>query len=348
MIDLQARLSRPLATHPGRGDAIGFVGTDLPIEVLLASGRPFGHLPWRASGPTPWADRWLESGFPGWARSILEQWHAGAFDGLATVVFSRADDASQRLYYYVRELQRRGQLRGPALQIFDLALVPRASSLAHSATAVLDLARALDVSGESLPAGIARANTLRESLQRLQQQRVSQGPWFEWLTRSALWNDPAEWIDEIIVSTAASAPRVLLAGSVPPDERLHRAVEDAGAAIIAEAHGHALGRLGPVLRPAPAESPESAIARQLRAVCVGPRAFLDRGAWLAALASETRAAAVILWLTREDEALAWHLPALRQALAAAQVPTLALPAARWLADDDTCARITAFCRETFR
>jgi hypothetical protein len=141
---------------------------------------------------------------------------------------------------------------------------------------------------------------------------------------------------------------VLLAGSVPPDERLHRAVEDAGAAVIAEAHGHALGRLGPVLRLAPAESPENAIARQLRAVCVGPRAFLDRGAWLAALACETRAAAVILWLTREDEALAWHLPAQRQALAAAQLPTLALPAARWLADDDTCARITAFCRETFR
>src|SRR5690606_38530408 len=115
----------PLAASRG---GIGFVGPDVPVDVLLASGRPFGHLPWRATGAigaigatgatgaagaTPWADRWLESSFPFWARSILEQWHDGAFDALDTVIFSRADDASQRLYYYVAELKRRGKRGGP-------------------------------------------------------------------------------------------------------------------------------------------------------------------------------------------------------------------------------------------
>ena len=117
-------LAAPLA--PLREAGIGFVGSDIPAELLLASGRPFGHLPWRADAPTPAADRC----------SILEQWFAGAFDGLHAVVFSRADDAAQRLCYYVRELQARGRLQGPSVHMLDVALVPRETSVAHTAAAL--------------------------------------------------------------------------------------------------------------------------------------------------------------------------------------------------------------------
>jgi hypothetical protein len=65
-------------------------------------------------------------------------------------------------------------------------------------------------------------------------------------------------------------------------------------------------------------------------------------------ATATRAAAVILWLTREDEALAWAVPAQRKALAEAGIPALILPAARWLAEDAALQQITEFCRETFQ
>src|SRR5690606_33505887 len=147
---------------------VGFVGPDIPIDVLIASGRPFGHLPWRTDGATPWADRWLESSFPYWSRSILEQWHDGVFDALETVVFSRADDAGQRLYYYVRELQRSGKLGGPVPRMFDIALIPRDSSLAHTEAAVLELMRVLDIAADALPDGIARANGLRRQLAELE------------------------------------------------------------------------------------------------------------------------------------------------------------------------------------
>ncbi len=62
-------------------------------------------------------------------------------------------------------------------------------------------------------------------------------------------------------------------------------------------------------------------------------------------AQQARAAAVILWLTREDEALAWHVPAMQRALAAANLPALVLPAASWRADDGALERIATFCRE---
>ena len=336
------RLRDPLAGCRARAGGVGVVGPDVPIEVLVASGRPFGHLPWRSAGATPWADQWLESSFPFWSRSILERWHDGELDALETVLFSRADDASQRLYYYVAELQRRGKLRGPSPRMFDIAFIARESSVAHTEVAVRELMAALDVAADAMPEGIERANALRRRFAELDRSRVGNGPLYERLGRAALWTNPCEWIDRVQVPEApAAAVRVLLAGSMPPDERLHEAVEAAGGSIVAEAHPLASGRLGPVLDGAGAE-PVRALALHLRAASISPRAFLDRGAWVVARAHAARATAVVIWLTREDEGFAWMAPTLERALAAAGLPVLLLAARRWQADDDTAERIAEF------
>lgn len=350
--EIDFRLREPLEAYRDGSGGIGFVGPDIPIEVLIASGRPFGHLPWRADRPTPWADRWLESSFPYWSRSILEQWHEGVFDALETVVFSRSDDASHRLYYYVRELQQHGKLRGPKPLVFDIALIPRESSLAHTETALIELMRALGVDVDALPDAIERANALRRSFARLESSRVANGPLYERLGRAALWANPCDWVDALrLPESTAAATRLLLAGSTPPDERLHEAAEAAGASIVSEANALALGRLGPELDAASARAANDergglvrALARHLRAASIAPRAFFDRGAWIVGRARAARAAGVVVWLAREDEALAWTAPALERALAAAGVPVLMLTARRWQADDDTPVRIAEFVR----
>lgn len=337
-------LDEPLAHFDPEGAGVAFVGPDVPVDVLLAGGRPFGHLPWRPDGQTDWADQWLESSFPFWARSILEQWHDGEFDRLATVVFSRADDASQRLYYYVRELKRRGKLAGPPVQIFDIALIPSASSLAHTESAVAGLLQWLDLNETSLEAGIERANRLRERIAAIETARSADGPAYERVARAALWSDPTQWLDDVARPLPVTGrPRILLAGSMPVDARIHEAVELVGASIVSEAHALAPCRLGPALAVT-GESPARAVARHLRRHSVSPRAFLDRAGWLVARARAVRAAAVILWLTREDEGLVWAVPSQRDALTAAGIPTLVLPASRWQADDDTLEKIMAFCR----
>lgn len=350
--EIDTRLHDPLAACRAASCGIGFVGPDIPIEVLIASGRPFGHLPWRADHATPWADRWLESSFPYWARSILEQWHDGAFDAHETVVFSRADDASQRLYYYVRELRRSGRLRGPTPRIFDIALISRESSLAHTESALLDLMRSLDVDEAALPAAIERANALRRRITLIERGRGGNGPLYERLGRAALWTDPSEWIDSLrLPDTEPAATRLLLAGSMPPDERLHDAAEAAGASIVGEAHPLALGRLGPELGVASThgstdlhDEPVRALAKHVRAASIAPRAFVDRGAWIVDRARAAGATGVVIWLTREDEALAWTAPVQRRALEAAGVPVLLLAARRWQADDDAAERIAEFIR----
>lgn len=356
--EVDGRLGDPLAAYRARPGGVGFVGPDIPIEVLIASGRPFGHLPWHPNRATPWANRWLESSFPYWSRSILEQWHDGELDTLETVVFSRADDASQRLYYYVRELQRRGKLRGPAPRMFDVALIPRESSVAHTEAAVLELMRALEVGRDALSGAIERANGLRRRFAELERDRVANGPLYERLARAALWTDPCQWIDALrLPEPAPAATRILLTGSMPPDERLHEAVERAGASVVAEAHALALGRLGPELGTAAAqthapadegEQPVRALARHVRATSIAPRAFFDRAEWVVERARAARATAVLIWLAREDEALAWGAPSQQRALTASGLPMLLLAARRWQADDDTSERIAEFVERCAR
>ena len=344
MHDIESLLRDPLARIASGEGATGFVGPDIPVELMLATGRPFGHLPWRTDRETPWAAHWLEAGFPGWAFSILEDWHAGRFDALAQVVFSRADDASQRLYYYVQELQRRGLLAGPRPLILDVALIPRDSSLAHTAQSIRELSDVLGCNDEALRRAMPRADELRTRLLALQAARNAEGPRFERLARAALFSDASQWIGDIaVVPTRQVSTRVLLAGSVPPDDRLHAAAESAGASVVAEAHVHGLARLGAPIQGMD-ESPALAIARALVARSIGPRSFIDRPSWIIREARQARADAVVLWLTREDEALAWHVPALRRALQEAELPMLVLSCARWQADDGAPESIATFCR----
>ena len=68
----------PLA---GRTDGIGFVGPDLPIDLLAATGRPFGHLPWRGDGRDAVGRPLARIRISAAGRAtMLEDWHAGRFD----------------------------------------------------------------------------------------------------------------------------------------------------------------------------------------------------------------------------------------------------------------------------
>lgn len=336
-------LAAPLRLFDGADRPIGVVGFDVPIDVLLASGRAFGHLPWRKGRATPLADRWLESSFPGWARSILEDWLRGEFDCFDTVVFSRGDDAAQRLYYYLCELQRRGIAKGPRLEIFDIAKIPRAASVKHCEQAIRHLLATLGVDAASLPTGIIAANAQRTYYQQLDTLRKAPGHMYENIARASLLSPCLPIVQSLALPTAAKARRVLLSGSVPPDDMLHRAVEKAGWNVVGEVHQLALTRLG-----APIVCSEANAVSALALHCNkadGSRDFSNRAAALVQRAARQHAAAVVLWLTDEDEVMAWHVARQRAALAAARIPTLVLTRRRWDGADGAADQIRQFLQE---
>jgi hypothetical protein len=292
--------------------AIAHVGPNLPLDLLRATRRHAGPLAFDPDRATPTADRWIEGKFAPWARSILEAWAGGTYDGLAQVVFSRADDSAQRLYYYLCELQRRGLVGGPEPLILDIAKVPRASSVARTEACLRQLAARLEVDPQALVTSVAEGASAR--------------------SRTA---------------AIGEGPRCLLAGTPPPDRRLHDAVAGAGFVAVGATLRESWCDQQPVVSPDTVD-PFPALARAIHGDPVGPRSFAEPGAALAQAIRDGGAEAAVLWQTEEDEAQAWHLPAQRAALAKSGVPALVLTRRDWLARDGAADEIAVFLREIGR
>jgi hypothetical protein len=341
---LAAVLADPLAAARAASQPIGFVGTDMPPELALASGRIFCHLPWQVGRATPRADQWLESSFPGWARSILEDWVAGRFDLFEAVVFTRGDDAAQRLYYYICELQRLGRLQGPRALMLDAAMIPRDSSVQHCRRALQQLMDELGFGSTDIAQGILAANLRRCWYQELAAVPALCGLLREQLGRASLFQDIYVAGAALPLPAAVSGRSLLLAGSAPPDDRLHAAAATAGWNVCSELHARSLQRFGAPIDLAQ-DDPLLALARRLNAQPWGPRSFVNREALLQQELDTAKPAAAVLWLTEEDESIAWDLARLRSVLAARNIPTLVLTRRRWALDDGATDSIRTFLGE---
>ena len=347
---LREPLAAARAHASGAGRAIGYVGSDIPVELIDASEAFAVRLPSAADRDVSAADRYLESRFAPQVSSIMQQYLQGEFDFLDAIVLSRGDDSAQRLYYYLTELRRRELSRGPKPLIFDLAKIPRETSRTHTRAATHRLAAELCTDAERLEGAIERRNRRRELSAALCRARLAavpvRGSVAERIGRAADRCDAdvfdaafAQWLARPAMS--AAGPRVILIGSVPPDERLHRAVEEAGGNIVAEWGEHLPGSAGSA--PLEAHGSIDAVADHYHARRGGTRGFGDPGAAVRELALAARADGAIVWLVEQEEALVWDLPMQLKALSAVRVPALALHRRRW-DGTDSLADIAAFTR----
>jgi hypothetical protein len=343
LLDIDTVLAEPLAAARKAPRSIGFIGLDIPEDLLATPRYTAVHLPWQRSEATPRADAWLEDAFPGWARAIIEDWADGLFEFLDAVIFSRGDDVSQRLYYYVCELQRQGRLKGPAPLVFDVARIPRASSADWTLQAINTLAAELGLSSGDLAEGITVANRRRALLQSLDAEVQLEGRYRERVARASLFTGVESFQLDRMPRLAQERKGVVLAGSVPPDDGLHLAVEAVEWNVVADVHARDLNRLGNPVEEGD-ESPALRIAQRAHSGPFGPRSFHDRAAAITATVKERGADAAILWLFKEDEAFAWDVVGTRRQLEAAGIPTLVLDQRRWDLSDAPDDEIAGFLR----
>nr|WP_295663114.1 hypothetical protein [Polymorphobacter sp.] len=288
---------------------IASVGPALPHDLFAASGRYAGPLGWSLDRPMPFAARWMETKFAPWAASILEDWAAGAFDAYEAVVFARADDNAQRLYYYLCELRRQGVLAGPEPLVFDSAQGSRTTSLDRTTAMVRKLAARLDIDDSALDGAIVATNAARAKRAEL----------------------------------SRSPKTCLVAGTAPPDRGLHDAIEAQGWHAAGPVLADVWADAGPPV-DAGTGDPCAAIGRQLWKSPLGNRAVHDGATKLAAAVAATSASAVVLWYSEDEEAGVWHLPAERKMLDDAGIATLVLTRRPWGRDDDGAAAIGEFLR----
>ncbi|HTC43591.1 MAG TPA: 2-hydroxyacyl-CoA dehydratase family protein [Steroidobacteraceae bacterium] len=344
---LSAVLGDPLGAAAA-GGALGFVGLDIPPDLLLAHGAVSCHLPLRLPRDTSRTSRWLESSFPPWAHSILESWWQGEFRCFDHVIFSRGDDVCHRLYYYICELQRQGRITGPQPLVFDVARIPRASSRRYTAQSLRELASRLGIEPAAMRRGVLKANAWRRLFGDIRRQRRGLGSFYERLVRASLYTDPCHLLQDWKPDDREpSHGGIVLGGSSPPDDRIHLAVEQAGCAVVEELYDRGLHRLGFEVDATAQDLPQVVADRWLDHHLT-PRDLSDSAAALLEAVQRTRAVAAILWCTREDEALAWQVAAQRTALERSGVPALVLVARSWAFDDGADEQIRSFLEGVVR
>jgi hypothetical protein len=352
-IDIVDRhLASPLAAaRKARQDGrrvIGYVGDDIPVELILAANASPVRLRGVANQTTTHADRYLESSFPPALRSIAEQWLTGAFDFLEAVVFPRSDDGAQRLYYYLSELQRRGICGGPTPLIYDLARIRRDTSLDHTLLATRSLSAQLGTTEERLNAAGSRVHEREALLARLRTHAPTiAGSLVHriWLASRFDWSEEfdaslSKWLSAPCIFSGS--PQLLLAGSTAPDERFHQAVESAGGNIVAELLD---GALPPSSQPkSEGDTTLQSIAKTYHCSAGVALTLMRTPDALVAHARAATATGVVLWLIEQDEGLVWEVPRQVAALKAAGIPVLVLTRQRWAADADTLSQVATFTR----
>jgi len=316
---------------------VGVVGRDVPIEVFdavdvrvrrLDVPHPHDASSWAA------ATEVLGTGIDPAATAVLAGILHGGASGMAALVLCSDADATQRLYYALRELAQREPGRGlPPIHLVDVLHLPRASSLAYTAAEVERLSEA--VSGwtgrTASPGEVTRAVRARGEVRRLLwlladlRPEVS-GADFSALRARADELAPPEAAAELrsaITAARGGSPvggvRVALTGSSQWGPAVIAQIEGAGVAVVADdCAGGALGLELDAREP----SSDGIAERAWRDGQSAQRGSApERAAALAARAERAGARAIVSYVRRRDDAAMWEVGAIE---AATDLPVLAL------------------------
>jgi hypothetical protein len=154
--------------------------------------------------------------------------------------------------------------------------------------------------------------------------------------------DWRERFDAQLVQYIESAPRfaarrrVIFAGNMPPDARIHLAVEQSGGNVVREyiEHHHPQVIAGTDVF--------SDIARRHHRGATLAQQMLSSSDLLVDATREVNAHGVVLWAIEEDETLPWEISRQAAALRASSIPVLVLSRQAWRVNEEVPAQVSAF------
>lgn len=324
------KLAREHAAKGGK--VVGYVTPCVPAELISAAGLYPIMLSAGTETSTTLGDRVMEDLFDTSIRGIFERLLKGEFDYLSAIVLPRANDSAHRLYYYLCELQRRGEAKLPPILLCDVVMTPDEPTRQYSIAALGRLWGELKALGDGeashLGLSMARANAIASALEVLIDARRNGAVAGEeaLATFAASRMLPYDVFLEMHEGSARqrdsiTGPRVMICGSAQPDAGLHGLVEAAGAAVVADYHAGGELSAGTILDGASLEL----LADRERNNLAASRRFVDTGPHIADFAQACGAKLAIFSYFPEEEALTWDYPEQKAALEAVGVRVLRLP-----------------------
>ncbi|MFC4117787.1 2-hydroxyacyl-CoA dehydratase family protein [Nonomuraea zeae] len=310
----------------GGGPVVGYVGADVPVELLTAAGFHALRLVGDPGEPATLGDRYLGRGVDPAARSILTRLLTGTFGDLDRVVIGHDCEASLRLFYALRELRRVEPGAGvPEAYLVDVLHLPHRTTARYNRRRIGEFAARLAAwSGRPLDVAAAvRAHDERRrllaavaELRRAVPARLT-GRQFLAAANAAL--PVAEHVARLgeLLAQAGRLPehhgrRVFLSGSDHDTPHVYEAIEADGHVIVGEDHSFGDPQAG---RHVGAGSLD-ALAEHYHEH--GPTAHRATAAERAAHAAEAvrrcRAELFVAYARTCDDAPAWDFPAQRAAV----------------------------------
>ncbi|UJW30231.1 2-hydroxyacyl-CoA dehydratase family protein [Saccharothrix sp. AJ9571] len=324
---------------PDRNDAVaqrradgrpvaGYVGADVPVELLTAAGM----LPLRLTG-SPDEDasagrERLGGGLDAVACSVLTRLLEGAYGHLDVLVLSRDCEASLRLFYVLREIRRvEPSIALPPLHLVDVLHLPHHTTTRYVLAKVrqfrswLEAVAGRRIGDDDLAAAIAAHDRVRGLLREVGTHRGerrltgTEALSLVSVTTAMPVDEAEELVREVLSTLPGREPRpgrpVYLTGSGHDTPAVYQALEDAGWLIVGEDHDW-----GDLLAVADVGAPtELALAERYQfAGPAAPRASIaERAAHTAAALRERGAGSLLSYVRRHDDAPPWDFPAQREA-----------------------------------
>jgi hypothetical protein len=305
----------------------GMTSNTVPWEILRAAGYfPLVLNP--ATGPAPFADRFMEQGvFGSRIRGIFDGLASGAWPFLKMVVIPRTSEQEHKLFLYLRELARQEIATGlPELYLYNLLHTRSAEAEEYGLARTREFRTYLQAN--DLARAVKESNQAYRAIRSLLALREGPEPRLSGTDALALigamyFMDRTEYAQlsgeaacELSLRPCLRGPRVLIKGSPLHHTGLHHAIESHGAVVVAEDDWWGS-------RCIPKEIPlESDLVRAIFETyyfeAPSPREVSN--AWF--LSASANVDAVVFYLPPEDDVLGWDYPRLRQALDERGTPSL--------------------------
>jgi benzoyl-CoA reductase/2-hydroxyglutaryl-CoA dehydratase subunit BcrC/BadD/HgdB len=324
-----------------RALVVGYVGADMPVELLTAAGVRVFRLTGDPESDFALGDRYLGRGVDPVARSVLARLLAGSFGDLDRIVISHDCEASLRLFYALRELGRvEPGTALPEVYLVDILHLPHRTTARYNRRRIGEFAARLEAwTGRPLDlAGAVAAHDERRrllaaaaELRRAVPARLT-GRQFLAVANAPLPVDEHIVLLERLLAEAGrldehAGRRVFLSGSDHDTPHVYEAIEREGHVIVGEDHsfgdlsvtgpvgagglgtgGLGTGGLGTGGLGALAEHYHYSGPTAHRATAG------ERAAYAAAAVRRCRAELFVSYCRAGDEAPAWDFPAQRAAL----------------------------------
>jgi benzoyl-CoA reductase/2-hydroxyglutaryl-CoA dehydratase subunit BcrC/BadD/HgdB len=326
---LAEKLAREHAATGGK--VVGYVTPCVPAELIEAAGMRPIMLSAGNETSTALGDRVMEDLFDTSIRGIFERLLKGEFEFLSAIVLPRANDSAHRLYYYLSELKRTGEVKLPPVLLCDVVMTPDAASRQYSIDALGRLWKELRSLGKvnadetDLALALSKSNVRNMALAGfIEVRRKGATPAADVLAAFAAARMlPLEVFAEQFseLPPAETRQRVIICGSAHDDAKLHGLVEAAGGAVVGDYHSGGELSVGRVLSNGPALE---VLADSLRADPGATRRVADPATHIVAFAQTCGAETAIFSYFPEEEALTWDYPEQKAALEARGIRVLRL------------------------